>query len=146
MSKALKITGIVLALMFVMGGLMYFGATYRLAEVRSTEIHPVDISAVPDGEYTGSFCAGRWCYNLSVAVAEGRITAIRLLDDKMASYGDANQKLIDSVIAKQDISLPIDAYTAASVHGKAFLKAVERALNGNGKGNGKDGCDNGGAR
>jgi uncharacterized protein with FMN-binding domain len=128
MKKALKIAGIIVAVLVVLCAIGMFAASAGLSEVKALRIEPIDPSTLADGTYSGAYAKARWRYNLSVEIAGGRIASIALTDDKMASAKKANQEVIDSVVAKQDIGLEIDAYTGASAHGKALLKAVENAL------------------
>ena len=128
MKKLLKITGI------VVGGLLVFSVAMipvinrGMSTIKDAEIAPVSMETVRDGEHEGSYCVGRWCYNVGVRVEEGRITGIRLLDRTMANYAGISDKLTRKVIERQNVDPGVDAYGGATVTGKAFLKAVEDAL------------------
>jgi len=95
-------------------------------EIKAMSINDVDLASLRDGTYQGAFSKGRWTYNVSVAVKDHRITAIKLVDDKMKPADKVNTEQINRVLAKQ--SLKVDTVTGATVNSKALLKAIENAL------------------
>lgn len=129
MKKVLKITGIVIGAIVVLFVAMIPVINRGMDKIKDVEIAAVNLEAVGDGEHEGSYCVGRWCYNVGVRVEDGRIVGIRLLDRKMANYAGLSDKLTRKVIERQKVDLGVDAYGGATVTSKAFLKAVENALN-----------------
>jgi len=121
-SKPLLIIIIILVLI----GLMVVGALSGMGEVRKMVINNVDLSAIADGVYKGSFEKNRWAYDLEVTVASHKITAIVNTNPKTKLAKGFNQKAVEAIIRKQ--SPKIDAVSGATISTKAFSKAVENAL------------------
>jgi uncharacterized protein with FMN-binding domain len=122
--KALLITGIVLAaLVGLIAGVAFSGMGY----VRKMEVNPVDLSAVADGVYPGSFKKGRFSYSVEVRVKDHRIEAVR-----SAATGKAIDPAVERVFGRilQDQSVKIDTVSGASLTTKAVSKAAENALKG----------------
>ena len=91
-------------------------------------ISNVDLESVPDGTYTGSFKGGRWSNTVKVTVENHRITDIKIVKDVQFKNAKTASQLFNMVVKAQ--SLEIDGVTGATVTSKAYLKAVENALNG----------------
>jgi uncharacterized protein with FMN-binding domain len=128
MKKALKWVLIVLGVIVGIGVIGTPLAMIGMGKVRAETVHAVDMSTVADGEHEGRFCVSRWCYNVGVQVEGGRITGVRLLDNKMAAQKVVSDRLTKAVVERQNVDVAVDAYGGASISGKAFLKAVEDAL------------------
>ncbi len=117
---------------YIIGALLAaiaFGVYWSMSgqsEIKAMSINEVDLASVPDGTYQGTFSKGRWTYNVGVTVKDHKITAIKLLDDKMKPADKVNNEQINRVITKQ--SLKVDTVTMATVNSKALLKAIENAL------------------
>lgn len=99
-----------------------------------------DITAVPDGTYTGSAMGHRGEILLEVTFSEGRIVEITILDNSETPtyFIEAHPAISDLIIETQ--SLDIDTRTGATVSGDAIVRAVFEALQ---KGL-ESGMDNGG--
>lgn len=124
--KDLKIVlGIVGGLVvLVVAGLLYLSR--GLNQGASITIDEIDISSLPDGIYEGTYRAGRWTNTVEVDVADGRMTAIRVVKDVQFALAEVRKQTIDRVLEKQ--SPAVDAVSGATVTSKAYLKAVEKAL------------------
>jgi uncharacterized protein with FMN-binding domain len=124
--KDLKIVlGIVGGLVvLVVAGLLYLSR--GLNQGASITIDEIDISSLPDGTYEGTYRAGRWTNTVEVDVADGRMTAIRVVKDVQFALAEVRKQTIDRVLEKQ--SPAVDAVSGATVTSKAYLKAVEKAL------------------
>ena len=120
-TKALKITGVIVAvfILIIAGGL--FAITRGLDEMQDLVINEVNAGELPDGEYTGEFDSYRWSNKVTVTIVDGKITEVR------PENGQALElELSERIIASQSLQVDID--TGATVSSKAFLKAVEEAL------------------
>ena len=120
-TKALKIIGIIVAVIVLIlaGGL--FAVTRGLDEMQDLVINEVNAGELPDGEYTGEFDRYRWSNKVTVTIVDGKITEVR------PENGQALElELSERIIASQSLQVDID--TGATVSSKAFLKAVEEAL------------------
>lgn len=124
MKKKLLITGGVL---LVLLAAMFFGMTNGLAEGARVPINGIDLSDLPDGSYTGVYEFKRWSNTLVVTVEGHKITAIAIEKDMPgAQVTDCAGELFRRVIAQQDTK--IDAVASATVSSKAYLRAIENAL------------------
>ena len=124
MKTKLKIAGIVLGVLIVV---MLLFAMVGLQEALSLKIRNVELTAVPDGVYTGVYDNGRFSNTVKVTVADHRITAI---DPEKSANGDGNtvQTLLGRVIDQQRTD--VDAVAGATATSLSLLKAVENALTG----------------
>lgn len=97
--------------------------TRGMGEIKKIEINDVDLQAIEDGVYQGSFTAGRFGNKVEVTVRQGQIAEIVLLEGSQTD-------LMNNVLArvKKAQSLQIDMVSGATVTTKAILKAVENAL------------------
>lgn len=84
------------------------------------------LSSVTDGDHRGTYCEGRWCYDVTVTVKEQKISDIRFNDEKMKMFKDLHATLIKRIIEQQRVD--IDCVSGATITSKAFLKAVENAV------------------
>jgi uncharacterized protein with FMN-binding domain len=82
---------------------------------------------VPDGTYTGSFSGGRWSNTVKVTVRDHKITDIKIVKDIEFKSAKVPSELFQRV--EQAQSLQVDTVTGATVTSKAYLKAIENALN-----------------
>lgn len=96
--------------------------------IMGMEIHDVSAQGIADGTYTGSFDGYRWSNTLSVSVSGEKITGIDVTRDQSVAVPDVSDKLFASVIEKQ--STAVDAVSGATVSSKAYLKAIQNALEG----------------
>jgi len=102
--------------------------TNGLSEGAKTPITGVDMSVVSDGEYIGTYEFKRWTNTLVVHVENNGIVAIDALEDMFGSQqNNFSEEVFNSVIEHQNTT--IDAISGATVTTKAYLKAIENALN-----------------
>lgn len=94
--------------------------------VRGLEIHPVDLSRLPDGTYEGSYAYGSFTYVVSARVEAGVIRDINILSNRSTRRALMAEEVISRVLAKQGTD--VDAVAGATTTSKALLKAVENAL------------------
>ena len=124
MKTKLKIAGIVLGVLIVV---MLLFAMVGLQEALNLKIRNVELTAVPDGVYTGVYDNGRFSNKVTVTVADHRITAID--PAKTANGGEQTvQTLLERVIDQQRTD--VDAVAGATATSLSLLKAVENALTG----------------
>lgn len=108
--------------------LVIFAASYAMmgkGTIQNMTIGNVSAADVPDGKYTGSFDGYRWSNTLQVTVIGGQITDIEIVRDQSVAMPDVG-KLFASIKEKQ--SLQVDVVSGATVTSKAYLKAIENAL------------------
>jgi uncharacterized protein with FMN-binding domain len=128
-----KKSRIVTRLAFIGAGLLLFFIVAAvvfnqgMGKIRSLTITTPALSNISDGEHRGTYCAGRWCYDVTVTVKEHKISDIKFNDDKMRMFKDLHVTLIKKIIEQQRID--IDGISGATITSKAFLKAVENAVN-----------------
>lgn len=109
--------------------LVIFAASFLMMgqdEILDMEIRDMSARGIPDGTYAGSFDGYRWTNALTVTVNGGRITEIDIVKDQAVAAPDVSSELFAGVIEKQ--SPAVDAVSGATVTSKAYLKAVEEAL------------------
>ena len=95
-------------------------------DVKSLVINDVDLTKVASGNFTGSYHKGRWTYDVEVKVENHSITSVKCTNGKMEPFAEFNKKAEAACLLKQ--SPKIDVVSGATVHTKAFSKAVENAL------------------
>lgn len=120
-----KVIRVLVVLLVLLAGFM-FTINRGMGEIKKMKIGEINLGAIADGIYQGSFTGGRWSDTVEVTVKEHKTTDIRII------AGD-QQNIIADVIqrVKETQSLQIDAVPRASVTTKAVLKSVENALSGN---------------
>ena len=122
MKKVLKWVGIgFLAFIAVIMVYAFLGKEQTLA----LQINAVDLTNIADGEYTGAYDCYRWSNTVVVTVADHQITDIEVVKGPNGREGTAND-LAGRVTEAQ--SPAVDAVSGATADSKAFLKAVETAL------------------
>lgn len=93
--------------------------------VASITYDNVAIGSVADGNYEGEYDAGYIYAKVSVAVKDGSITDIDLMEHRN-ERGKPAESITESVTAKQ--SLDVDAVSGATNSSKVIKKAIENAL------------------
>lgn len=127
MKKSTKILLMIAGAMLVLLAGMFFAVTNGLAEGARVPINGIDLSNTPDGSYTGVYEFKRWSNTVVVHVKDHRITAIDIEKDMGgAEITDCDGEIIRRVIEKQNTD--VDAVAGATVSSKAYLKAIEDAL------------------
>lgn len=129
MKKALKVLLIVVLVFAVIIGSLVLYMTRGLKTGVNLALSGIDPSGVSDGTYTGIYAAGRWSNKVSVTVKDGKITEITLIDDVTFAKEETTNEILTRVIQEQNTT--VDAVSGGTVTSKAYLKAIENALNQN---------------
>lgn len=127
MNKTLKkvITLIIIIIAVIL--LVLFYLTRGLQEGENIEVNDVDLSYLEDdGLYTGSFDFGRWSNEAKVTIKDKEIIDIEFTDDITLSQDEVREEIINRIIDEQRIN--VDVVSGATVTSKAYMKAVEDAL------------------
>jgi len=106
------------------GGMFYL--TRGLAAGSRIAVGDVDPAALSDGVFTGQYAAGRWSNTVQVTVNDGRITGIEVVKDVAFPKPEVTEEIRQRVLTAQTTT--VDAVTGATVTSKAYLKAIENAL------------------
>lgn len=127
MKKWLKVFLIVLAVFaaILAGGFLFLLRGLDLARV---QIKDIDIAKVKNGTYTGELGGSRFANKLAVTVKDGKVVDVQVLKDMTIAMPELPTQVFDKVKARQ--SLQIDTVAGATVSTKAYLKALEMALDG----------------
>ena len=126
--KAVLIVILVLALA-VAGGTIALGfhVNNRDTIFPNVSVNGIDLSDTPDGSYVGTYEHGRWTNTVSVRVESGRVIEINIVDDVFGGDTiDCSDEIFSRVIESQNTQ--VDAVSGATVTSKAYLKAIENAL------------------
>ena len=107
-------------------GILYLKsvADYRQA-VRETTFEDINISDIPDGVYVGEYDVDFIYAKVEVAVQNGEITNINILEHRH-ERGKAAEVITDSIVDEQKID--VDAISGATNSSAVIKKAVENAL------------------
>ena len=107
-------------------GILYLKsvADYRKA-VRETTFEDITISDIPDGVYVGEYDVDFIYAKVEVAVQNGEITNINILEHRH-ERGKAAEVITDSIVDEQKID--VDAISGATNSSTVIKKAVENAL------------------
>lgn len=130
MSKRWKVFLILLAVIVLLGiaGAVFLSQTGKnLEALPDMPMEDVDLSAIPDGTYNGSYSAFPVVVEVEVAVEGGRITAIDLIRHSNGQ-GKAAEAIPGMVIEAQ--SLSVDAISGATYSSKVIVLAIKAALTG----------------
>ncbi len=121
---------VIIAIVGIGGGIGWSNLSKEHKEARNLPLDGVDFSRLKDGTYIGEYEGGmyKWRANKAkVTVISGKVTAIESLNSSDPGAKNTDQaKLFDRVIEAQ--SLQVDAISGATLTSKAYLKAVENAL------------------
>ncbi len=88
-------------------------------------LESIDISALADGVYEGSYTFGPVKAVVEVTVSSGSISGIAIKEHR-TGQGQKAESIVESVISHQ--SLEVDEVSGATWSSRAILKAVESAL------------------
>ena len=116
---------LVIIIIFLAGG-GFFYLSRGLDSGSRVPINEVDLSTLTDGTYTGTYEGGRWTNTVKVTIEDHRITAIEIVDDLLFSRPEVVDKILARVIDEQKVK--VDVISEATVSSKAYLKAIELAL------------------
>ncbi|MEL7604213.1 MAG: FMN-binding protein [Bacillota bacterium] len=117
--KRIGVSALALILLMVLYGMLGLKQTLALS------IGAVNLSEIPDGDYTGTYDCYRWSSEVEVSVRGHAITGIEVIKGQNGRE-DIQNELIVRVLQAQ--SPAVDAVSGATADSKAILKAVESAL------------------
>lgn len=101
--------------------------TEDINKTRMLAINHIEVSTIPDGTYYGEYSYSNVAYRISVTIMNFKYTNISAL-----SSGDTKQaKMAEGVFEKIlfEQRNDVDVVSGATTTSKAFLKAIENALN-----------------
>lgn len=130
MLKVLRNIGLGILVILIVGGIIcwiIFSGERR--EGRNLPIGVVDFKKLNDGTYVGKYEGGRFkmrANKVEVTVSSDKVTDIKLLENTEGRPSKFTNELYDRVIKAQ--SLQVDTISGATITSKAYLKAVENAL------------------
>jgi uncharacterized protein with FMN-binding domain len=102
-------------------------ASLAVSSCKSIEYPPTpDLSAVPDGTYSGEAQEFVVLARVNMRMAAGRIDAFEIIKHTCSPFGRPAEALAKSVIERQ--SLDLDAVSGATISSKAILGAGKNAL------------------
>lgn len=108
----------------IVTGLGLLGIMKDIPTLKALNINPVNISALPDGIYTGKYEFSRWKSEVSVSIQGGKLINIERLSEPLTP--DVSEELFNTIIEEQKID--IDVITGATATSKAYMKSIENAL------------------
>ena len=124
--KHLVMMIVVLCIIMLVSSCGLFSLTKGLDEVMALEIQDVELSAVTDGTYRGTYDYERWKNTLQVTVQDHLITAITIVKDVKFAKSEVSDAIISRILEAQ--SLKVDTVSGSTVTSKAYLKSIELAL------------------
>ncbi|BCZ48379.1 hypothetical protein psyc5s11_44460 [Clostridium gelidum] len=98
----------------------------ELNKIRNLHIKSMNIGSIGDGTYNGEAKAGSYVYKVKVEVKNHRIVNIEGIDNRKSPYVSYAEGVFTKIIKQQNVD--VDAITGATTTSKAFMKAVENAL------------------
>ncbi|MFL0196236.1 FMN-binding protein [Clostridium sp. WILCCON 0269] len=99
----------------------------KLNTIRNISIKNIDLTRINDGIYIGESKAGNYAYKVKVKVENHKIINIEGIDNRKSPYVTYAEGVFTKIIKQQKVD--VDAVTGATTTSKAFMKAVENALN-----------------
>ncbi|UCF70143.1 MAG: FMN-binding protein [candidate division WOR-3 bacterium] len=119
--------GILLALIIVLGGALFFRTWLMAKHIQSIEIEDVDLSKIDDGVYPGVFADFLVAIKLNVTVKEHQITNIEIIEQRSGPGYEALET-VDRILEAQ--SPKVEAVTGATGSSRTIMIAVQNALRG----------------
>lgn len=123
--RILVIVLLVIAVIFVGGKIVMARLEADLKALESMPIAQIDLAAVADGVYAGSYSVFPVSVEVSVTVKDHAITDIQLVKHTNGQ-GKAAEAIPGKVIEAQ--SLAVDSISGATYSSRVILKAIENAL------------------
>lgn len=99
----------------------------NLNKIRHMPIENINLIKVSNGIYKGESKVGNYTYKVKVKVESHKIVDIKGLDNRKSPYVTYAEGVFPKIVKQQKID--VDAVTGATTTSKAFMKAVENALN-----------------
>ena len=126
MKKGLKIIFSVVGVGLFLFSIMLFILLNGMDQAQTIQISQIDLSKTDDGIYLGKYETARWSNTIEVTIMDHKITKIKVLDDVLIPMDGLSERLYNSIIYNQ--SLDVDIETGTTITSKAYLKAIENAL------------------
>ncbi|MFA5007021.1 MAG: FMN-binding protein [Candidatus Izemoplasmatales bacterium] len=114
-----------LAVLFIAGALVFRWMERGLSDLVATEIEDVDLAAVEDGVYEGSYTRLPVSATVRVTVVDHAIATVEIVEH-VNGQGADGEAVVDAVIAEN--SLAVDAIAGATYSSKVILLAIRDAL------------------
>lgn len=127
MKKVFKILVALLIVLFVIALTSVFFISRGLKSGMNLEINDVNLTSLNDGIYNGKYNAGRWSNEMNITIKDHKIIKIEVIKDVSFSLPEVTQAIISKVLEKQNTN--VDIISGSTVTSKAYLKAIENALN-----------------
>ena len=125
MKKKLLIAGVIVVVILIAA---FLKITDGLSEGAKLTLNGVNLTNIADGSYTGAYKFKRWSNSVVVQVKGNRIVSIGIEKDiPGAEVTNCADEIFRRVVEAQDTK--VDAVSGATVTSKAYLKAIENALN-----------------
>ena len=125
MKKVFLIIG---GVVFVILLVLFLFVTNGLSEGKNIVLNGINLTNTPDGMYVGTYDFKRWTNTVHVHVKDNEIISIVIIDDVPgAEITDCSGEILRRVLDVQNTQ--VDAVAGATVTSKAYLKAIEDALN-----------------
>lgn len=125
MKTLLKISGFLTVVIAVIFAGMYMFLSNNLEKLVNVEIQDIGIESLKSGIYIGEYSVSPVSATVEVAVENGRIEEIKLLDHGNG-MGQPAEIIIDNIVDEQ--SLEVDIISGATYSSQVIVKAVEDAL------------------
>lgn len=97
----------------------------NLEALKNEELADIDLAAIEDGVYLGSYSSFPVSAEISVTVVDHVITGIDLIKHDNGQGAPA-EAIIDTVVGSQ--TLRVDSVSGATYSSRVILKAIENAL------------------
>lgn len=111
----------------VVVGIVFLVSTeIRHTKLRNTPIADIDVSQVKDGTYEGTSKFGNYTYHVQVSIKNHKIDKIEDVAPRDSIYVTYATGVFQKILDKQKPD--VDAVSGATTTSKAFMKAVENAL------------------
>ncbi|MDD3959794.1 MAG: FMN-binding protein [Oscillospiraceae bacterium] len=125
-SVIVKLIVLIAIVTIIIGVLIFFSNTRKnLDALNDIRIENIDLSAVPDGTYEGSYDRFPVSVTVEVTVRDGKIGDI-ILVRHVNGQGQTAEAIVDEVIKQQ--TLQVDAVSGATYSSKVILLAIDDAL------------------
>lgn len=109
----------------IAGGKLLLDTMDYKATIKNMTFSSIDITTVPDGTYEGDFDAGLVYAKVRVAVKDGVMSDITLLEHRNGK-GASAESVVAAMLDNQ--STNVDSVSGATSSSKVIRKAVENAL------------------
>jgi len=123
--RTFLIVFLVLFSLTLIGAFLFNSMQKGLDQLLTSEMTEIDLSALEDGTYLGTYRQLPVSVKLEVTVLNHDITAIKILEH-INGQGTAGEGIIDSVIAED--SVLVDSVAGATYSSKVILLAVKDAI------------------